>query len=73
MFLGTNLGQFLVGFQDRISKDTVSIPHVTDTVLSDLNKSKIIMKKKNKTEPLWQYTWCLENISFYQHHLWAAS
>lgn len=40
VFLGTNLGQFLVGIQNRISKDTVIIPHVTDTVLSDLNKSK---------------------------------
>lgn len=40
MFLGMNLSQFLLGFQDRISKDTVTIPHVTDTILSDFYKSK---------------------------------
>ena len=27
------------------------------------------MKNKNKTEPLWQHTQCLENINFYQHLL----
>lgn len=28
------------------------------------------MKNENKTEPLWQHTWCLENVSFYQQFLW---
>lgn len=42
VFLGISLGWFLVGFQDKISKAIEIIPHVTDTILSHLNKSKLL-------------------------------